>query len=405
MQMYKGLPIITNKIPLSEQNVIPHHLLDVLELHEPPWTVRNFVQEAQKTVKEIRSRGRTPIIVGGTGYYVHSLLFRGSTLEGLTSERDDNLDTTTTPNGAMSEIDDLLSKPTAEVYERLRQLDPVMASRRHPADRRKIQRALEICLRTGQKASDLYEMQRKTTGSNEDPDAAQEEKQSTPLSLRYPALILWLDAEDQVLKTRLDDRVLTMVKDGLLEEAASMSRTASQLADDGVIVDKSKGIWVSIGYKELSVPDRSIQETIAAVQAGTRQYAKRQNRYIRIRLANDIRFADAVDRFFVLDATDPARWEEDVGLISDNLVKTFLQGRSLPMSRSLSARADTVLDTVFTSLDEDTTPSAQFCEICGKTAMTDKEWQRHVHSNSHKKCLAGQRKRAQRLDHERGVSS
>ena len=401
MQMYKGLPIITNKIPLSEQNGIPHHLLDVLELQEPPWTVRNYVQEAQKVVNEIRSRGRTPIVVGGTGYYVHSLLFRGSTLEGSTSQRDENADTDIVPDGAVSQINDLLSKPTAELYERLQQLDPVMASRRHPVDRRKIQRALEICLRTGQKASDLYEEQRTMAGSNADPWLGQKENGSTPLSLRYPTLILWLDAETSALKTRLDDRVLAMVKDGLLEEAALMSQTASQLASDGVPVDQTKGIWVSIGYKELSVPDRSHQENIEAIQAGTRQYAKRQHRYIRIRLANDIHFVDATDQFFWLDATDPLRWEADVSSLSDNLVKTFLQGQKLPPARSLSERADLVLNTVFNSLDEHTTPRLQFCEVCGKTMMTEKEWQGHLHSNTHKKRSAGQRKRAERARYER----
>jgi tRNA dimethylallyltransferase len=75
MQIYDGLPIITNKITVEEQQGIPHHLLGAVALDKEPWRVGVFKRKAGKIIKEIRSRGRTPILVGGTHYYTQSLLF------------------------------------------------------------------------------------------------------------------------------------------------------------------------------------------------------------------------------------------------------------------------------------------------------------------------------------------
>jgi tRNA dimethylallyltransferase len=72
--MYKGLPIITNKITTEEQKGIRHHLLGCIALDKPTWTVGKFVPEALRIVKEIRSRGRLPILVGGTHYYIQSVI-------------------------------------------------------------------------------------------------------------------------------------------------------------------------------------------------------------------------------------------------------------------------------------------------------------------------------------------
>jgi len=75
MQLYRGLPIITNKITASERKGVPHHLLGVLDTTREVWQVGRFVREAEVTIDEIRARGRIPILVGGTHYYVQTLLF------------------------------------------------------------------------------------------------------------------------------------------------------------------------------------------------------------------------------------------------------------------------------------------------------------------------------------------
>ena len=82
MQMYEGLPIITNKIPENERNSIPHHLLGTVSLASEPWTVPKFVHESQRIIQEIRSRGRLPILVGGSHYYTQALLL-SNTVDGV----------------------------------------------------------------------------------------------------------------------------------------------------------------------------------------------------------------------------------------------------------------------------------------------------------------------------------
>ena len=76
MQLYSGLPIITNKITVEEREGVPHHLLGCIGFGEPTWVVGTFVKRALGVIEEIRSRGKLPILVGGTHYYTQSLLFR-----------------------------------------------------------------------------------------------------------------------------------------------------------------------------------------------------------------------------------------------------------------------------------------------------------------------------------------
>jgi tRNA dimethylallyltransferase len=76
MQLYSGLPIITNKITVEERKGVPHHLLGCIDFGEPTWVVGTFVKRALSIIEEIRSRGKLPILVGGTHYYTQSLLFR-----------------------------------------------------------------------------------------------------------------------------------------------------------------------------------------------------------------------------------------------------------------------------------------------------------------------------------------
>jgi tRNA delta(2)-isopentenylpyrophosphate transferase len=94
MQMYRGLPIITNQIPVEERNGIPHHMISCIGLDEEPWRVGTFRMESLRVIKEIQSRGKLPILVGGTHYYTQSVLFNdalvgdGSGDESFISEKE-----------------------------------------------------------------------------------------------------------------------------------------------------------------------------------------------------------------------------------------------------------------------------------------------------------------------------
>ncbi len=151
MQMYKGLPIITNKISAEERRGIPHHLFDRIALDEETWWVGQFRKETNRVIREIRSRGKLPIVVGGTHYYITGLLFEDKLIhESSSPSRADGPE-----EGAETKFPILGA--TAEVMlEKLREVDPQMADRWHPNDIRKIRRSLEIYLTTGRRASDIY---------------------------------------------------------------------------------------------------------------------------------------------------------------------------------------------------------------------------------------------------------
>jgi tRNA dimethylallyltransferase len=397
MQMYKGLPIITNKILEHEKNGIPHHLLDLVDLRERPWDVQRFVKESSKIIDEIHARGRLPIVVGGTIYYTFSLLFEDAL---LSPTKPDNGGEAVTE--ADSVDDPILDASTEEIFAKLKEVDPDMAKKWHPNDRNKIRRSLEIYLKTGRKASEIYAEQRRPVDNSDDVAMASTGRK---MNLRYPVLLLWLDAEDFVLKQRLDARVDAMVADGLCDEVVEMAAVEKELKSVGHVVDMTSGIWASIGYKELGTwleaqqsgednkkIERAKREGIEAVKASTKRYAKRQVRFVRLRLAQALIAAGNLDVLLPLDCTDSTRWESTVEEPAARLVGTFMQGQQLPAPESLSSAAAAILK----RFKEGAIPpdrSARKCEVCKKTLMTEKEWQAHLASRVHKNTVAASRRR------------
>ena len=343
MQLYKGLPVITNKITSDEMKGVPHHLLGCIGLEEETWTVGRFVGRALAVIDEIRSRGKLPILVGGTHYYTQALLFE----DALTSEPGLDLD------------DDrsfpILDGPTEGILERLREVDPVMAGRWHPNDRRKIQRSLEIYLRTGKPASQVYDEQRLRRELPSDLDDPHFDSYQHG-SLRFPTLILWVYASKEALSPRLDARILKMLDRGLLSEVSTLSTFESR---SGVTIDQSRGIWVSIGYKEFldyqsalfdntsteEQMDRLKVSAIERTQAATRQYAKRQIRWLRIKLLNALppSTPSQPPTIFLLDGSSLPLWDSHVLGLAHLLTKTFLSGADLPDPSTLSDAAAEML--------------------------------------------------------------
>ena len=145
MQVYKGLDIGTAKITVEEMDGIPHHLFDVKEPDEP-FSVAEYQLEVRKWIKDIQSRGKVPIITGGTGLYVQSVLF----------------DFRFTEEAADLEVRNRLEIELAEkgaefLYEKLVELDPAGAEKIHPNNHRRLVRALEIIEVTGKTKSDHEE--------------------------------------------------------------------------------------------------------------------------------------------------------------------------------------------------------------------------------------------------------
>ncbi|KUJ20015.1 tRNA isopentenyltransferase [Mollisia scopiformis] len=370
MQMYHGLPIVTNKVTPSEALGIPHHLLSEIPLDAEPWRVGRFRKEASKVIAEIRSRGKIPVVVGGTHYYTQSLLFSDGLVAGDEAGEEEM---------GVEEIRErwpILEAETGEMLEWLREVDPGMAERWHPRDRRKIRRSLEIFLMTGRKASDIYAEQvaRKT---------------ETDLS---STLLFWVHADSNVLKKRLDGRVDKMLENGMLDEVKSLD---TFLHNQERPIDRTRGIWVSIGWKEFepyltalksgtateeelrTAFDLSIEQTKAA----TRQYAKRQTRWIRLKLLPALTEEDALKQLYVLDGTDISQWDENVSEKAAEITEKWLKGEEMPAPEEVCAAAKEILGEVGEVRSE--WPRRE-CGMCGVTAVTEVQWVTHLKSRKHR---------------------
>lgn len=402
MQLYSGLPVITNKITVEEQQGVPHHLLGCIGLHEQTWVVGTFVKHALKVINEIRSRGKLPILVGGTHYYLQSLLFRDRLAEGETGQDEKTFIRDT------KEQWPILQEDTATLLEELRKVDPVMADRWHPNDRRKIQRSLEIYLQTGRQASVIYAEQRQAIDGRDSDRSSAEVFHNEP-GLRYPTLLFWVHADSDALNPRLEMRVDRMLESGLLHEVRTLHDFASTEAASGRPVDETRGIWVSIGYKEFKAYSQALRndetsekemtslkaEALERTKIATRQYAKRQVRWIRIKLVNALRQANASDTIYLLDGSCISAFEGKVVDAACDLTLQFLTASSpLPAPTSTSATAAEML---FPSRDYDlsTQPSKwnkRYCESCDVTCTTEEQWAMHAKSKAHRKLLAKRRK-------------
>ena len=244
MQVYKRMDIGTAKPTLEERENIPHHMLDVAE----PWedfSVSKYCEMASPIVDDILARGKTAIIVGGTGLYMDSLI-KGNDFAPYPA------------TGRREELERLAAEKGIEaVIEQLREVDPESAERLHPSDQKRIIRAMEVYLETG---ISITEHNRRT--------------QAIPPKY-HPVWFALEDADRQTLYDRIDKRVDIMLRDGLIEEIKS-------LLNEG-IPEKCTAMQ-AIGYKEfVDALDGKISMAEAAdqVRQSSRRYAKRQLTWFR----------------------------------------------------------------------------------------------------------------------------
>ncbi|EEY20432.1 tRNA isopentenyltransferase [Verticillium alfalfae VaMs.102] len=342
MQLYQGLPVITNKMTTVERRGIPHHLLDHIPLDEPAWIVGDFKREANKVIREIRSRGNLPIVVGGTHYYTNALLF-----EDIFVGPDHNDDGEAAAAADEATASDagrfpILDEPTEVILAKLRDVDPVMADKWHPNDRRKISRSLQIYLSHGRPASEIYAEQKRRNV------AAAAAAQTAPRG-PWENLLFWVYSEPEVLKPRLDRRVDKMLDVGLMDEVLQMQDHVRAKEASGEEVDYTKGIWQSIGFKEFqpyllaaaaTPADPDVEKRKAQgledMKASTRRYAKSQVRWITTKVVPRLQEQPgAMDSLFLLDSTDVAQWAANVAEpAAGHRCKQFLGGRSPRLSRS-----------------------------------------------------------------------
>lgn len=411
MQLYAGLPIITNKISLEEQQGISHHLLGCIGLQEQTWVVGNFVQRALMTIEDIRSRGKLPILVGGTHYYTQSLLFYDRLAETEVIRDNINVARCGDHRGL-----DILQQPTEVLLKELEKVDPIIAERWHPNDRRKILRSLEIYLTTGKKASQLYAQQRASKATISTHELSDDKTTVQDATMRFPTLLFWVHSEAESLRKRLDQRVDKMLEAGLLDEIRKLNAHAAASAAEGREIDETRGIWVSIGYKEFKNYAKALEEKVICcgeldrlrldalerTRIATRQYAKRQVRWIRIKLLNALSAAAARDRIYLLDSSNATDFDQMVVGPATNLTSLFLKAHFMPSPTTLSTTAAEQLqpkrDFEISARPEIWTK--RHCEICNVTCVLKEHWDQHIKSKAHKKRTSRNRQQEEFLARE-----
>ena len=245
MQLYRGMDIGTAKATAEEQAQAKHHMLDVAEPSEA-WSVARYVEQAGQVCDEILSRGKLPILVGGTGLYIDSLIAGRDFAE---NEEDNAL-----RRALEAEYDAVGGE---EMLRRLAAFDPERAKRLQPGDRRRIVRAIEIYRLTGVTAT-----------------AHDEETRRRPP--RYDAARIVLGYRDRAaLYARIDRRVTAMAEAGLFEEVEGL--LAAGLSPDCTAMQ-------AIGYKEAVLALRgelTREEALHLIRQNSRRYAKRQLTWFR----------------------------------------------------------------------------------------------------------------------------
>ncbi len=241
MQVYRRMDIGTAKPTAEEQAMVRHHLINVADPSKP-FSCADYVILAAKAVEDCVSRGKLPIVCGGTGLYLDALLRQNDFAENTSDE------------SVRAELTAFAAEQGAEaLYEELKRIDPDSAAATHPNNVKRVIRAIEIYRVSG--LTKTEHDRRSLTGGQ-----------------RYDATVLGLRYSDRsVLCGRIDRRVDQMIEQGLVEETKA-------LMAEGVFVHNQTAAQ-AIGYKELLPYLRgecSLQQAVERLKLATRQYAKRQ---------------------------------------------------------------------------------------------------------------------------------
>ena len=247
MQVYRHMDIGSAKVTEKEMEGVPHHLIDILEPDEE-FHVVLFQKLARQAMEEILSRGRIPIVAGGTGFYIQALL--------------KDIDFTESEDSRQKEIRSRLEKAAAAkggsllLHDRLREVDPVSAGIIHANNVKRVIRALEFYELTGRPISEHNAVEREKTSP-------------------YHFLYYCLNMDRAKLYARIDARVDAMLKAGLTEEV----RRLAQMGCSREMVSMQ-----GLGYKEILAwleGEISLEEAVYRIKRDTRHFAKRQLTWFR----------------------------------------------------------------------------------------------------------------------------
>ncbi len=239
MQIYKGMDVGTAKITENEKRGVIHHMIDIVNPDEN-YSVSEFKNDAEKIIDNLLLKNKIPVIAGGSGLYVNSLIYDLDFSNAKSNEK-------------LREYYTYYYKEYGEdaLYDKLIKIDPISAQRIHKNNIKRVIRALEVYDITGKKFSEL------------NTDVRKESK-------KYDCVLIGLSMERKVLYERINQRVDEMLSNGLVEEVKS-------LIDNGY--DKNLVSMRGIGYKEIIdylEGSMDLEEAANILKRNTRRFAKRQ---------------------------------------------------------------------------------------------------------------------------------
>jgi tRNA dimethylallyltransferase len=278
MQVYRGMDVGTAKAKDEERRAVPHHLIDVCDVEEP-FDVKRFVDLASSAISDIISRGKTPLIVGGTGLYVRALrrgLFEGPSRNPKLRER--------------------LEKMTAvELFDELQRIDPRTAKTIDRHNPRRLVRALEVFHQTGKPISELQKEWSSVAQASSLRGAVTSEGKLEAC----PTVFLHRQRED--LYERIERRIDKQIAAGWVKEVEHLLKSG---------LEKNATAMQAAGYRELVAHlrgDLSLDKAIALIKTRTRQLARRQLTWFRrepqlnwIEIGRDESPADTARRIYLI---------------------------------------------------------------------------------------------------------
>lgn len=409
MQVYKGLDIVTNKVTAAEQQLAKHHMIDFLDPLSRH-SVVDFRNKSLDIIGNLHADRRIPIIVGGTHYYIESLLWKGFILEptldsdklGVNQENTlideelklfQSLDKDTLHNQEdLEDADKFFAKTiyndsfarvdSPKLYKILEKVDPEAAKLYHPNDKRRLIRKLQIIQRNNRSYTDILE----TVNRSDEGD-----KSSLGGPLRFKSsLVIWIDCERELLYKIMDERIDTMMERGLIKELEQFHELYNkQRLVDGTTPGYDKGILQTIGFKEFHdylILDPTAKESkegklilersLERMKISTRQYAKRQLKWIRRRfMQSGTRDLPAV--FKLETSFDEEGWLNQVQKPAYEIVSCFLENREYPEELAKFKKEPE-------QQDAKNNPGKYYCEECDRLFIGSVNIEAHLASKRHR---------------------
>ncbi|XP_007015925.2 PREDICTED: tRNA dimethylallyltransferase 2 isoform X1 [Theobroma cacao] len=366
MQVYQGLDVLTNKVPLHEQKGVPHHLLGTGSSNME-FNAKSFRDSAIPIISDILSRNCLPVIVGGTNYYIQALV--SSFLFDDSAEDTDEIDSSSLPgNEEINHMPDFQTDSCNYSYDLLKQLDPVAANRIHPNNQRKINLYLSLYARSGVLPSQLYQ------------GKAAEDRNGVELILLdiiavlyvlMPPCLSWID----------------MWNTGDDETSDSSDGTPLKLStrmDDKLLKENIRAILKSSSENPQKI---LLEEAIDKVKANTRRLVRRQKRrlnQLHKLFGWNINYVDATES--ISGKLDEC-WAVQVVGPAVKIIRSFLNEDDRTDS-TLDGESKTIMGTVQRDLWTQYT-----CKACGDRVLRGAhEWEQHKQGRGHRKRISRLRK-------------